>query len=298
MVCIRHDVAANLPSDFHLTLDQTVPTTVHDVIGAMPMLRSRLIRDDNDASWQQAMTGAHRLVLQNVPAWPPAVMRKFQLALDNALSLTKGKALPYRNGQGGTGFFNTCPSALRDWIFDSNLTRLPNNETRGHNVDDIARYLYASAYASTIGSSPKARNFPQALAPKHKNWNTGKFNDRFRVQLRNRPSNTITCHISKDGNSYIHPDPAQCRSLTVREAARLQTFPDNYFFHGSRSQQYIQVGNAVPPYLAWQIAGRILEVLEYKDHTANLNKAKRYKYSNQWPNTKPITDPLQSASGK
>jgi DNA (cytosine-5)-methyltransferase 1 len=132
--------------------------------------------------------------------------------------------------------------------------------------EDLRRYLYVAAYANLheSGTSPKGhKKFDLAgLTPNHKNWTSGKFVDRFRAQVWDRPATTITCHIAKDGHYYIHPDLVQCRSLTVREAARIQTFPDNYFFCGTRTEQYVQVGNAVPPFLARQIAEVVSSILE------------------------------------
>ncbi len=88
------------------------------------------------------------------------------------------------------------------------------------------------------------------------------FDDKYARLRGDRPAKTIVSHLAKDGNGYIHP--TQVRSITVREAARLQSFDDSYIFCGSPSDQWIQVGNAVPPLLGEAIARSILDALRRK----------------------------------
>lgn len=159
-------------------------------------------------------------------------------------------------------------SILHNWYWDEHLTMALNHTSRSHMPSDLFRYLFVAAYGMAYGHSPVIADFPIELLPDHSNVNkNGKngscdFADRFKVQLWQKPSSTVTSHIAKDGHYFIHPDVAQCRSLSVREAARLQTFPDNYFFEGNRTEQYHQVGNAVPPYLANQLGEVVYDLFK------------------------------------
>ncbi|ESZ48913.1 MULTISPECIES: DNA cytosine methyltransferase [unclassified Mesorhizobium] len=273
IIGVRRDVIDGLPEDLLPRLgSRKQPVTLSMVLGAMPRMRSGLSRADDAPAWVEAMAEAIRVVKGELYALPSTSHEAFVLELRRVEDEHQSLVSRGHGVTGGVALPDNCPSDLRAWLSDAQLYRLPQNETRGHMSSDLGRYLFAACYGRVFGVSPKAADFPAALAPNHRNWETGKFNDRFRVQLANRPSSTVTSHISKDGHYFIHPDPAQCRSLTVREAARLQTFPDNYTFLGNRTEQYVQVGNAVPPFLAWQIAEKLFPVLNYQDAGEQLGR--------------------------
>ncbi len=250
-------------------IPKSEPVPISQVISDLPEIRSGLSKiKDSTKSWkntiQELLTNGF---LENVEENIKKEVAKHIRELKTPITNFGGAFVKSRN---------TGTSYERKWYHDVKMDGVCNHESRGHMQTDLFRYIFASSFAKVKGRSPKLDDFPKVLLPDHKNVNEGqkekKFIDRFSVQLENKPSKTITSHISKDGHYYIHPDPAQCRSFTVREAARIQTFPDNYYFCGPRTSQFIQVGNAVPPLLANQIAGIVSNI--YKPMNINNQKKK------------------------
>jgi DNA (cytosine-5)-methyltransferase 1 len=233
---------------------------VDDAIKELPALRSKLSRDDSADEWQ-------KVVFQQGKALAADARKHGDIAMSRYLE-TAAKSVGDKLDPGSQRCtklkYGPESNAYLKWVRDPKLEVWLNHQARSHMNSDLGRYFYAAAFANANNRSPKGHlEFAlENLAPAHANWKTGKFADRFRVQRYGAPSTTVTSHISKDGHYFIHPDPVQCRSLTAREAARLQTFPDNYFFQGNRTQQYHQVGNAVPPFLAHQIADLVDKVLK------------------------------------
>ncbi|WP_222166437.1 DNA cytosine methyltransferase [Edaphocola aurantiacus] len=141
---------------------------------------------------------------------------------------------------------------------------LTQHIARPHTDQDKEIYRIAVQKWNTEKARLNYNDLPEKLKT---HQNRSSFFDRFKVVAPNEPfSQTVVAHIAKDGHYYIHPDIEQNRSITIREAARLQSFPDDYFFEGvkdgiNRTPAFKQIGNAVPPLMAYEIANKVREIL-------------------------------------
>lgn len=142
---------------------------------------------------------------------------------------------------------------------DSTYTALTSHDPRFHNSRDIEIF---QLLADDIQSGRNKFAHSEALKKLYTE-KTGKTSSvhKYHVLREDKPSNTIPAHLYKDGLRHIHPDPKQARSITVREAARLQTFSDDFEFYGPQGSKYKMIGNAVPPLFAMKIAKALSEIL-------------------------------------
>jgi DNA-methyltransferase (dcm) len=168
----------------------------------------------------------------------------------------------------GEGEVTPCrtKSYHKSYLYDANIKNdelgVTWHQARPNSEQDKEIYRIVVDRWNTSKKRLDYNDLPERLKT-HRHRNS--FLDRFKVVAADLPgSHTVVAHIAKDGHYYIHPDIKQNRSLTPREAARLQTFPDDYYFESAtgipnRTPAFRQIGNAVPVLLAQNIAGKLLE---------------------------------------
>lgn len=144
-------------------------------------------------------------------------------------------------------FYYPCNNDFLKRIGKKGIHPLRDHIARNHNALDRERFTVMIHNHWTFGQL--RREMPQ-----YEHEHARVFDNSYVVQWWDLPSKTILAHIHKDGFQFIHPDEKQARSFTVREAARIQSFPDDFEFAGSRGEKYKQIGNAVPPLFAEALA--------------------------------------------
>jgi DNA (cytosine-5)-methyltransferase 1 len=142
-------------------------------------------------------------------------------------------------------------SEYQEFVRDGS-TELHNHITRWHRDNDITIFNF-------MEEGMRWKDLPD-IYRKMIGYSDSSFNDKWKRLVLDEPSWTVVSHLSKDGYMYIHP--TESRTISVREAARLQSFPDSFVFYGSRGSQFKQIGNAVPPLLAMAIANSVKKMLK------------------------------------
>ncbi|MDD2984098.1 MAG: DNA cytosine methyltransferase [Crocinitomicaceae bacterium] len=167
---------------------------------------------------------------------------------------------PLQNGEGtlkAVDYAKPTTDYLKESKIRNGLDFVTQHLARPNNENDLEIYRIAV----DKWNNGKRLNYAELPERLIKHSNTTSFVNRFQVVNGNGVSHTVVAHIAMDGHYYIHPDKKQNRSISVREAARIQSFPDDYFFEGSRTAAFKQIGNAVPPLMAEKIAERIKEMI-------------------------------------
>lgn len=164
-----------------------------------------------------------------------------------------------KNGEGtmnAVKYKKTATEYLKQSKIRTDIDFVTQHIARPNNENDLEIYRIA------VEEWEQGRRLNYAKLPQRliKHSNTKTFTNRFQVVNGEGVSHTVVAHIAMDGHYYIHPDIKQNRSISVREAARIQSFPDDYFFEGSRTAVFKQIGNAVPPLMAEKIAKKIKEM--------------------------------------
>lgn len=152
-------------------------------------------------------------------------------------------------------FFYPCDNSFLKRIGKKGFHPLMDHIARKNNALDRERFMVMIRNHWTFGQL--RREMPQ-----YEHEHARVFDNSYVVQWWDLPSKTILAHIHKDGFQFIHPDEEQARTFTVREAARIQSFPDDFEFAGSRGEKYKQIGNAVPPLFAEALAKAVKENLD------------------------------------
>lgn len=199
--------------------------------------------------------------LKNSPCTYPVFEKKEVNAVVNDLLCDLPKLFP---GESKKAYSKSAPS---DYVKSTGLRTdddvLTLHASRKNIPRDIEIYKRAIALWNDGHQRLNYTDLPDELKT-HKNQHS--FLDRFKVVEGDESCcHTMLAHISKDGHYFIHPDIEQHRSITVREAARIQSFPDSYFFEGPRTAQFVQIGNAVPPMMARGIAEGIAKELQREE---------------------------------